>query len=218
MIIADLIKLMWEHVIMLSDLGKLIELIEEYYDRINQEWDSYYQGERFNLKRKQVVHVKEKMDILEMVLLYCSFINEKVMEFVIKLGNNLNINLEVTSRVKQQNSIQYKIDSYIQNHANGKIPIKKCLNDLFGIRIILNENIEYNDIKQYMDESYSHLKCIDASKGDYVAVHIYFQNNNSNFPWELQIWCRSNEDNNIKSHKEYKQDYTKWESENCGVK
>lgn len=36
---------------------------------------------------------------------------------------------------------------------------------------------------------------------------------NNLFPWELQIWKKEDEENNLISHKMYKQDYTSWESE-----
>lgn len=42
----------------------------------------------------------------------------------------------VNTRVKAQNSIQYKIQNYELNHENGKIALKKCLNDILGIRMI----------------------------------------------------------------------------------
>lgn len=45
----------------------------------------------------------------------------------------------VTSRVKAQNSIEYKIDNYCNNHENGKIPLKKCMNDLLGITDLVKE-------------------------------------------------------------------------------
>lgn len=61
------------------------------------------------------------------------------------------------------------------------------------------------------------MKCIDASKSvGYTAAHIYFSNNNYEFPWELQIWRAADETNNIELHKIYKQDYTKWETEAKG--
>ena len=41
----------------------------------------------------------------------------------------------------------------------------------------------------------------------YKAVHVYFREKRGHFPWELQIWRKSDEDNNIALHKEYKRDY-----------
>ena len=56
-------------------------------------------------------------------------------------------------------------------------------------------------------------RCIDSSKFDYKAVHLYFKENNQSFPWELQIWNMCDMDSNFSSHKKYKQEYTAWEKE-----
>ena len=125
-------------------------------------------------------------------------------------------NAKVNIRTKAKNSIEYKIKNYIENHENGKVPINKCLNDLFGIRIICTKKIENEQIKQLVKLKFKHLKCIDSSKQDYKATHIYFRQDNFNFQWELQIWNKEDEMNNINSHEKYKQDYIKWEKENKG--
>ena len=99
----------------------------------------------------------------------------------------------------------------------GEVPLNKCFNDLYGIRIIFPQSISYKEIKKFVDEKYKgKLKCYNASKGKYIATHIYFKNGNNSFQWELQIWNKENEKNNINSHEQYKQGYTKWEEENKG--
>ena len=65
-----------------------------------------------------------------------------------------------------------------------------------------------------MGEKFPSYKCIDSSKISYIATHIYFENGNTFFPWELQIWTKKDEKNNFSSHKAYKQDYTRWEMDN----
>ena len=73
-------------------------------------------------------------------------------------------------------------------------PINKCFNDLFGVRIIFNYDFSFDDINNVFEKIKSdydiNLKCIDSSKKDYVATHIYFKIDNYNFPWELQIWSK----------------------------
>ena len=59
-------------------------------------------------------------------------------------------------------------------------------------------------------------KLINFIQEEYRATHIYFKQDNYNFQWELQVWNKNNELNNIKSHNKYKQDYVKWEEENKG--
>lgn len=84
------------------------------------------------------------------------------------------------------------------------------------IRIIYNEELTYNKIVNLVNNKYSNLKCINSSKKDYKATHIYFKNNNFSFQWELQVWNKLDEIKNIQSHEKYKQDYVRWENENKG--
>lgn len=56
-------------------------------------------------------------------------------------------------------------------------------------------------------------RCIDSSKGEYRATHLYFRDGNYTFPWELQIWGSCDEKSNLISHKKYKQEYITWEKE-----
>lgn len=68
---------------------------------------------------------------------------------------------KITVRVKQLNSVEYKIHRYSTGQLEGKVPINKCFNDLFGIRIIINSD--------FLNENYFDLKLTDSSKNGYVA-------------------------------------------------
>ncbi len=130
------------------------------------------------------------------------------------LFSDLNLKSEISSRLKNVNSIQFKIEDYYKNHQGGKIPVNKCLNDILGIRIILKENVSLDNIISYVEKKFPDLKVIDSSKKDYKAIHIYFgKGNNYLFRWKLQIWLEKDEINNLISHHRYKQDYIKWEKE-----
>ena len=133
--------------------------------------------------------------------------------------NNLNLKCEINSRVKLQNPIEYKLNNYMtEKHEYGEVALNKCFNDLYGIRIIFIESVEFQEIKKFINKKYlGRLKCYDASKDKYKATHIYFKNGNKSFQWELQIWNKEDEKTNIMSHELYKQDYTKWENENKEV-
>jgi hypothetical protein len=75
--------------------------------------------------------------------------------------------------------------------------------------------VNFTKIKENINKYFPNLKCIESSRGDYYAVHIYFGNDdNYKFQWELQIWDKEHEKTNLESHARYKQDYTKWEREN----
>lgn len=81
-----------------------------------------------------------------------------------------------------------------------------------GIRIVIDAQFSYFDVKRYMENNFPKYKCIDSAKDAYIATHIYFEKGNYYFPWELQVWMKNHEMDNYNSHKIYKQDYTKWES------
>ena len=94
------------------------------------------------------------------------------------------------------------------------MPISKCFNDLLGIRIICKKELSFNEVLQLINTKYDNLKCIDSSKNEYKATHIYFRKDNYTFQWELQVWNKIDEIKNINSHEKYKQDYVRWENEN----
>ena len=198
----------------MEELKQIIIFIRDKYDKISNEWENNSEYISLNMQKYQVKDIYNNDKILAYILNYRNFINEKATEIIdsIKLLNTTNI---VICRVKALNSIQYKIENYEKNHENGKIPIRKCLNDLFGIRLISEEEITFETIKEFLNKNFPELKCIHSKKEQYDAVHIYFGNdNNKKFQWELQLWDKLHEESNYISHAKHKQGYTKWESEN----
>lgn len=173
---------------MLEDLEKLIIFIQQQYKRLYTEWKKSNLYEPIHQKKILVKDINNDNDILNTILNYRSFINDKSLDLKIAF-NNLRLNSEVNTRVKAQNSIEYKISNYMsEKHEYGKVPLNKCFNDLYGIRIIFLDNIRYEEIKQFIDYKFNKkLKCNDASNGNYVATHIYFKIDNYVFQWELQI-------------------------------
>lgn len=199
-----------------SDLGKIIDAIKKNYEYICKRWEKVSGDRRINLKKRLVADIREDADVFETIWRYRALVNDETISFIFEI-NRIDFEKSlVTSRVKAQNSIEYKIEHYVQNHEKGKIPIKKCFNDLFGIRIVIDEIFSFEDIKKYIDKYYPEYKCIDSSKDTYTAIHIYFEKDNLSFPWELQVWSKQDEINNYKSHKEYKQEYTQWEQSSKG--
>ncbi len=67
-------------------------------------------------------------------------------------------NATVNVRTKAKNSIEFKIENYIKNHENGRVPINKCFNDLFGIRIICNEKLSFDEMLELVNIKYNNLK------------------------------------------------------------
>ena len=197
----------------MKELDIVIEEIIKQYSIINDFLKQANFYSPMNLKRKTVRNIYGDDDFY----IYISKLRDYLNDIITESSNsiiNFQSSYRVTTRVKTLNSIQYKIRNYYLNHENGNIPIKKCLNDIFGIRIILKENINYNIIK-HINETFPKIKVIDSSKMDYKAIHIYFGNeiDNTCFQWELQLWYENDEQINLKSHNIYKQDYVKWEKE-----
>lgn len=188
-----------------DDLKNVIDTISEIHSSIGSNFKS-----GINLKKK---HIKETFNdgILESLVFSCiDFFNNNTLSIALKLSNlQTDYILKAESRVKQNNSALYKIDTYMNEKQDG--PINKCFNDLFGCRIIVNNDYELDYLLSLINKLYPDLKCTNASKNGYKAIHIYFHNGNFVFPWELQIWLQKDEENNRQSHKLYKQGYTEWE-------
>lgn len=196
----------------MEDLVKLINYIDDKYEELSNNWAA----SEFYIKMNMRMLVKDFIldsKYLNYVFKYRSFINSFAVDIANDL-NNLNLSNLVKSRVKVLNSIQYKIENYNENHENGNVPLNKCLNDLFGIRMISNIDLDFEEIKRVIESKFPKLRCIIAERGDYYALHIYFKRGNRyRFRWELQVWNKSDEIVNDNSHAKYKQGYTKWENE-----
>lgn len=211
----------------LSHLSDLIEDIDKMHQHISCLWFSHYEnqiGQSFNLKSNKVADILKNELLRETIMKYNQFLNDNSLS---GLFESLNIpGFEICSRVKTPNSIDYKIQKYQESsHGFGHVSINKCLNDLYGVRVIADTTCSFDKIQSFVNDKYGHLKCIDSSKPaqdpahpeiKYIATHIYYRGNPSNnmcFPWELQIWYEKDAKNNDISHSKYKQDYTIWESD-----
>ena len=203
---------------MLEELDKLINFIQSEYIQLTNKWEQSDFYTKINLKSNQVCDLLENKLILDTIVNYREFINQNNIQLLMDFKKFNSENATVNIRTKAKNSIEFKIENYIKNHENGKVPISKCFNDLFGIRIICSEELSFDEVLELINTKYNNLKCIDSTKNDYKATHIYFKKDNYAFQWELQVWNKIDEVNNIISHEKYKQDYVRWENENKGGK
>lgn len=198
----------------MHELERLLTLVQEQYDIINEKWISSSNYFPLNMKKNRVEDVYKNDSLLLHIFNYRKFISEQSTDISYNIQKQ-KFSCVVNTRVKAQNSIQYKIENYELNHENGKIALNKCLNDIYGIRMIFIEDINYDDIKLFIDKNFPRLKCIKSARGEYEAIHIYFvKDDNMKFQWELQLWDKKHEKSNLESHARYKQGYTKWEQEN----
>lgn len=195
-----------------DELKDLIDYIQSVYTDITNEW-LYGTDIKINLKKSQVSDIDVDGTIYKNIMEYVQLLNERSASIALQLSSVCSC--QVTARVKAQNSIEYKIQNYkTKRHELGRVPINKCVNDLLGIRIILESPLTFEEIYSFVEATYQgKYRCINSSKLDYRAVHLYFRENNQSFPWELQIWNRCDVENNFASHQKYKQEYTTWEKE-----
>ena len=190
----------------IGDLGEAINIINAEFRKINQQWQKDHPCNKVNLKKRCVNSIIDGDDVWNAILKYSYFLKscEQKLEKVLK--QRISNIFDIYSRVKAEASIEDKIQRYKNKELErGKIPINKCLNDIYGIRIVMKNQIT----KEQIEKIVVNLKLIDASKDEYKALHIYFKDGNFNFPWELQLWNKEDERSNQKSHEKYKQDYLK---------
>ena len=195
-----------------DELKALIDYVQSVYDEITNIWQEQAIC-KINLKKSQVKDIDIDGKIYSTINEYVKLLNKQSSIVFIQLPSICSS--QVTARVKAQNSIELKIQNYkTAKHEFGKVPINKCFNDLFGVRIILKNPLSYDEITAFIKQTYDDkYKCIDSSKLEYKATHLYFKQGNTNFQWELQIWNECDRENNLKTHKKYKQEYTTCEKE-----
>lgn len=204
---------MFSILITMEELKLLILRIIKENELINDKWKKSENYKPLNMDKKLVSDLYNYPMLLSIVFDYRDLILKTVDNPSIMFLEP-NFESDISSRLKNVNSIQFKIEDYYKNHQKGKIPINKCLNDILGIRIILKEVTTLKNIIDYIKAEFPELKVINSSKKDYKAIHVYFgKGNNYVFQWELHSWLEKDEINNLLSHHKYKQDYIKWEKE-----
>lgn len=206
-----------QEVLMFEVLDQLIDRLLSFYDMLNEDWTGLEFFNSINLKKKCVADIQNEESIWSSILQYRKFMTVHQLDVLQEVGKLQSEDNHISVRIKQLNSIEYKIFRYNTGGLKGKIPINKCLNDLFGIRIIIDGFFDYCDLEEHIETRYPGMKLIDASKDGYIASHLYIMQTNQLFPWELQTWKKEDERNNLASHKLYKQAYTSWENNyrNC---
>lgn len=196
-------------------LISLVEEIQNAYTRIEELWTEYAESNNLALFNQKSVRIREcvkNQSYLELITEYLVFLtSNKIDQGYHRVGEKY----VVDSRIKARNSVEEKMDDYVKTGQD--FNVNKCLNDLFGIRIILDDIFSHEEILDIFKDN-NCLKCIDSSKPKdtnpkvYTATHIYFKGmGNTHFQWELQIWMARDEVANQKSHKGHRFIYTKWE-------
>mgnify|MGYP002307362293 CR=1 FL=1 len=133
------------------------------YTEITDEW-LRETPTKTNLKNALVADIDADGIIYKSIMEYVQLLNEKSADITLPLASVCSC--KVTARVKAQNSIEFKIQNYkTERHEFGKIPINKCINDLFGIRIFLREPLTFDEVYSFIEDTYpNRYRCIDSSK------------------------------------------------------
>ena len=193
----------------LSELEILLKDVYEIYQKVCKDWE--YRYKIYNQSKYTVKDMLNDIKKLLDVFTYRDFLNNDEMLKIIQVSNLNNV---AHSRVKQYNSIIYKVANYYTKKIKGEfgtMSINKCLNDVFGLRVITEVDFNFQDVKDLIQKKFPKFKCINSSKGDYRAIHIYVKQDNFHYFWEVQLWYKGDEKKNHESHKKHKQEYTKWE-------
>lgn len=106
----------------------------------------------------------------------------------------------IGSRFKSNDSIIRKYEKTLQTGGG----FKQCFNDILGFRLYFEEYPEkYPDYFRVVDLR-------DGKKTDdgYRAIHLYYQRDNLAYPIEIQLWCNSDYQFNVWSHKMVYKYYT----------
>ena len=202
-------------------LKELISRIHELHLSLTEQWREYARDNGiilFNQKTTKVKHFCTRRELMESVNGYVTFLKERS---ELESFNGRFDGYEVTSRIKNLNSIEEKIEDYSNyRKEKGEIGINKCLNDLFGIRITIDCEKLVDDeivstIQQYGNAIFFEDKNVPArgNAPPYKAKHLYFKCTNEDYRWELQIWRAGDQESNHESHKTHRYMYRGWESD-----
>ena len=145
----------------MDELKELIDYIQLVYSMVTDEW-LQNATEKINLRKTQVSDIDADGTICQSIMEYVQLLNERSADITLSLSV---CSCQVTARVKTQNSIEYKIQNYkTDRHEFGKVSINKCVNDLFGVRIILDTPLSYEEVLAFVEEVYhGKYRCIDSS-------------------------------------------------------
>lgn len=200
----------------IEELVRLINNIGEYHKAFSESF--YKNRENINFKKftvnKALKETSYNGAFMDLVDEYIKQVAHAV------LVNGLGINKSTAilrCRGKNRESVLNKLYYYRHEKSDSNIPIQKCLNDIYGFRLIIETELGYEKILGKIKKSKA-LKVklfrpYVRKDEKYQAIHIYFKSsNNIYFPWELQIWKKEDKEVNENEHKTHKskRKYINW--------
>ena len=101
-----------------ENLEKLISFIQNKHLEISKIWKQHKDYLRINLKSTEVRNIINHDEILDIIFKYREFLNENNIQFTMDFEKfNIN-NDKVNTRVKQKNSVEYKLKNYMTEKHN----------------------------------------------------------------------------------------------------
>lgn len=193
---GDIVKHLKNQILVFYQLHSLIE--EKWLSRLKKE-----NIEKINFNRQKVKDID--IDTIEYIHEYRKFLSITY-PYIIKSLNTFGIE---RARVKEILSISQKIKKYNCGQLHGEVIINKCLNDIFGARVVIEDCPSFEIVKKYILENVKlNIKITNANKVEgYRGLHVYIKSATGHFYWEMQIWNRSDYDKNISLHEQYKRGY-----------
>lgn len=201
---------------MFYDLIHLINEIGKLHQQFSK--DFFARHEAYNLKKTRVDNVVFRDTYDEKFISLVEEYIENLSEWIFYLDfESVNPIIDTRFRGKNRASSLNKLTYYRHGKTDPSISLQKCMNDLLGFRIIIDENFDYSDlltqIKEFNKLETSLFRPYVRTDEVYQGIHIYFKNdNNKYFPWELQIWKKSDAEVNEESHRAHKEKrkYMSW--------
>lgn len=191
-----------------ESLVELIKDILSIHDSVEKTWLDYLKKENvntINFNSVQVYKISQDNATLAYIRKYINFINKQAA----LITPCFDYSLLDRTRVKDPLSVKQKLEAYCNKKEKGRIKTHKCLNDLFGFRVVDDDPIECDLLTKELQALFpSEIIITNSSKPDgYCAVHVYTPAANGHFKWELQIWDRRSYDKNISLHESHKRKY-----------
>lgn len=194
----------------MKNIVDIIRLIDELHVYFNKEVCKDFPS-GINFGKKQVNHLIETYNLKNTFFTHLDKYYPNLRKYT---QEDRFINLDLDFRIKERESLVYKLNKYYHGNEKGKMPIQKCINDILGFRIITESNLmdseEFSEICEKLKKEKIIYFYYKRQDGDYQGIHLYFKGKSNNYlPWELQIWYNEHEEANRLSHAKHKQYYLK---------
>lgn len=201
---------------MFEDIIDIINNIGKMHKDFSETFFSDHKA--LDLKKLTVAKVVDETSYdEEFISLIEDYIEELAFFQIFQTFQSKNDLIETRNRGKNRESALNKLYHCRFSNQDPSIPIQKIINDLLGFRIIISDNFDHNDLLEKINNfdglSTKLFRPYVREDYRYLAIHIYFNSGNKlYFPWELQIWRKSEEKSNELSHEMHKEKrkYINW--------